>query len=545
MKQEEIKNIVFSFLILVGLTTGCSRSAENKDNGKLIFHSIDYRYMGRDFKLNRSMTMTTLRHYHLKSQLEAELRSEDKNAMVTDINGNYQYKVLIAPYDAGENNSQDSFLSYDEGVTRIKNGILDTDVTFPIDMVEHPIMMAKVKLMIELNPLDGGPSVSTKWCPFEALTEAGKVDLIDDSKTISDIITLVINESPPTASLTMFNSAEKLSNPPHFDSNTLLQKRTHFIEASDHDLAQVSISGDEAHKNLVALSLKNNVAKDFGKKFCDLFYLKSELNKVSWFKKLLGSGVEDSLNSSCMNDPQKYLNFSVVEYVLSIDSDPVSKPVSSKYFVISDGSYEETSEGHYKADHGYRETLFGYNDSEVGVDLGFLKNNTGVRVGKEWFRFDQDFKAENTAKRSGVVWSRNFQVDDLEFEFSAMVKECFLISSKAPRKDQHPYQYCFEKPKFKPVVSEAWYFLYQISLTPLMNTALDRASASQLLFSAMIRGSYNFNGFIENLSARLKGDPLGDHFFKSLNIKNDSNSSSKRILTSVYTDGNIPGIIFE
>jgi hypothetical protein len=523
------KKTEFAALIFATLTTlvNCgNQGGGDTGAGQLLIPSIDYQFIKRDFKLDSSMKLTTMRRYHIHGQTQAAGFNDGSNNnsnLISNLTANYHYEVLLAPADTGSHSTPDPFLAMDSGDTKISNGFLDLDISLPIEMNDYPIMMARAKLVIELTPREKAPKIATLWAPFEFQSESGKLDLLPNDHSIGEAVAAL---KPMLKTQSASSSEQSLS------------QKTNVSNLNIGDLQRLGILQDEMQRGLQDLRAQKIPSLKFTSAFCDLFFTRLSISGPpltrleKWYEKIQRKPEPPtSQYIQCKSEPRKFINFIPLQYVFSIDSEPKLISSDSHYFIISDGTFKENTTGHQKAENGTRETYFAYNDAEAGVgfNYGFFKmtDNVGFRYGNEWFGFDQDFSANLKGHRSSITRNRNIQVDELEFSFSATTQDCLLVSQVTGWHSSKSFQYCFEAPTPKTDLTESWYFLNQVTLTPALSIMRDKSAVDELLFSSIIRGEYIFSAFVKNLSERLNA---------GLNSKAHSHQ--------YRGDGGIPRILF-
>jgi hypothetical protein len=430
--------------------------ADQSSGSEIVFDQAWFNFMGRSFEVDSHLNLTTIRSYIFQMTPKIRRMSRSRGWLPAEGIGNGRFRVRILL----ETTDEDKPHVIDAQTLNIESAAdgLTSKVDFRIDDLRY--VNIRTKISIEVLPLDRSISIRSK--PY-----AGTFDMLGGfavrmqprNGNIEERMKLVSHKNPALRR----TGAE------------IFQEANKHIWLNGDKLVSMGIFPGE-FDSLVAGQDTKALAKLCGQYF----------DPKGWF-----SGY-----SRCTRDPSSWLAMVPVEFVRSVKQAKLARQPDSIDIGISAGVGFSESESEDWS-HGTSQSESISTDFGIGLPLqGItgLKVGIGVSTSDSWSRSHGFSKGKSQSKSRGGDAGKKITADEVQFNISAMVDRCVLITEKTdkPKKGAKVFMGCHSHPVQK-VVNETYYFLYQnFSNSALLDVG---ASLEDRPLLALIRGKERFENF--------------------------------------------------
>lgn len=449
---------------------------------RLVVTDLEYSNVGTSYELDLALKLKILKKYRLRGAIA--YRDPDLKTYRDELNGDYYLSTTLIPFENGSANS-DYYHSGNRQQVHIEEGVLNATVEFKFEFSELPLLVSPSQLLVQFEPvareMPRGISLTTR---FDNFSSSGRLPMEKLPGTAEQIIDAYLaGHSAPSA------------NPQNKSPRQLFAESLRLRPFGFEGLKGIGVSEREFDVAVDALLKNGNVSREVAIKFCTWIY---DYPSADW--------------RGCTVKPEQMISLFGSRHVNKILSNPIIQSVDSYFVQLSDFQFTESTSSEEQLT-GTRDTTFLFNltslAGKIEAKLGFnffgsggeastsLLNETGIRVGHEWFKVRQhvDRQTKEGVRRS-YSKNRNLQVQEWHFKFGADVDRCLAIAGKA--KGHEGVLICKQEPNAK--LTERWFFMNQSAFNfgapmPLNNNASER------LLSAAIRGQSNFQEMMKVFSS--------------------------------------------
>jgi len=538
---------------------GPSPRAATQDKPRLVVDKMRYTFVGNEddgFRINEFLELSLVKSYQLELEPSLSFGHEFRGDVGPRPMFNGQFKihfVLLSPKQGdmeinANNLSEFDVLSRYDSVVELRDGKINTTIELPFLFVDFPKAVTRTLAIVKLEAVDTPELNAIVTGPFHASTHQFSVGMREfesfESGEKLESLNLTVQDKLNHPSPVKLTKEGTLTSNWKVSPLELYRELHKNVEGMDSLVIKTQKQAvSDLKLSVTDGELKNFIrgqysARDLNR-FCSVIY--PSRVEVGYF---WDSTIQDPKFSSCMREPQKYLQVKGLKHIQKITSIPERVYSSTDRINIGSGFFFFQSESERESRSRRWST-----GADIGMkfEIPFLKIvSAGAKTSYDISYMTSKDLSTGSTSRGSLSRTRNIYADMLRLRFEANTLSCLNIQGeyyqdgKTIKRSSKRLQIC-ENNLNKEMNEESWYYMGESD--PTMSMLRDRWSHKENMMIKLLRGQKNFEAFYN-----LMADDTKVVFLQKVETLKGPDAYYSRIYSDQQKapsieDGAIPGTI--